>query len=60
VDYVANKLNEKVSVEIVNSLVRIWSLGLVKDSQLLHSLHQKHNTSQLLVVVHNYSRWNIR
>jgi len=48
-------LKENQPVEIVNSLVRIRYPGLVKDKQPLLYQQQKQNTSQLLVVVHNYS-----
>ena len=52
-------LKENQPVETVNFLVRIWYPGLARDKQLLLCLQQKHNISQLQVVVHNYFGWNI-
>lgn len=49
------ELRENPPGEIVNSLVRTWYPGQVKDKVLLHCPQQKHNTSQLQVVAHNYS-----
>ena len=55
----ATRLKENRPVEIVSFLVRIWYHGLAKDKKLFQCLQQKHNTSQLQVVVHNYFWWNM-
>jgi len=53
------EFRENQPVETINSLVRTWYHGQVKDKALLHWTQHKQNTSQLQVSAHNYYRWNI-